>query len=110
MKIVGVEGLRLRSLSRVSGMAWTDREDRLQQPVAWASNGGLRIDFVDEYRLIAVTLRGRDGSIEPGRRQIKFAWFDAHLSSPMTGRGFLTTVEDAALLASLVAERCLASR
>lgn len=65
-------------------------EDRLLQPVAWPSTGGLWIDFVDGYRLVAATLPGRDGSIEPGRRQITFAWFDAHQQALLQETGCLT--------------------
>ncbi|MDM0040007.1 FAD-dependent monooxygenase [Variovorax sp. J22G21] len=53
-------------------------EQTLMRPVPWPSNGGLWIEFVDGYRLVAAVLPGRDGSVEIGRRQVTFAWFDVH--------------------------------
>ncbi|XAH22145.1 FAD-dependent monooxygenase [Xylophilus sp. GW821-FHT01B05] len=53
-------------------------EQALARPVPWPSNGGLWIELVDGYRLVAAALPGRDGSVEAGRRQITFAWFDVH--------------------------------
>ncbi len=53
-------------------------EQTLTKPVPWPSNGGLWIEFVQGYRLVAAVLPGRDGSTEVGKRQITFAWFDAH--------------------------------
>lgn len=53
-------------------------EQALARPVPWPSNGGLWIEFVDGYRLVAAVLPGRDGSVEIGRRQVTFAWFDVH--------------------------------
>lgn len=53
-------------------------EQALTHPVSWPSNGGLWIEFVDGYRLVAAALPGRDGSMEIGRRQVTFAWFDVH--------------------------------
>ncbi|HSV59392.1 MAG TPA: FAD-dependent monooxygenase [Variovorax sp.] len=53
-------------------------EQALKRPVPWPSNGGLWIEFVDGYRLVAAVLPGRDGSVEIGRRQVTFAWFDVH--------------------------------
>lgn len=53
-------------------------ERMLTRPVPWTSNGGLWIEFVGGYRLVAAVLPGRDGSVEPGQRQVTFAWFDAH--------------------------------
>jgi 2-polyprenyl-6-methoxyphenol hydroxylase-like FAD-dependent oxidoreductase len=53
-------------------------EQTLERPVPWPSNGGLWIEFVDGYRLVAAVLPGRDGSVEIGRRQVTFAWFDVH--------------------------------
>ncbi|WP_291591323.1 FAD-dependent monooxygenase [Comamonas sp. UBA7528] len=55
-------------------------EQKLTKPVPWPSNGGLWIEFVQGYRLVAAVLPGRDGSVEVGKRQITFAWFDAHRS------------------------------
>ena len=61
-------------------VAWRGliEEQTLQRPVPWPSNGGLWISFVNGYRLVAAVLPGRDGSVEVGRRQVTFAWFDAH--------------------------------
>ncbi|MCU1785210.1 FAD-dependent monooxygenase [Pseudomonas sp. 13B_2.1_Bac1] len=53
-------------------------ERALQKPVSWPSDGGVWIEFVGGYRFVAATLPGRDGSVQPGQRQITFAWFDAH--------------------------------
>ena len=53
-------------------------EQALARPVPWPSNGGLWIEFVDGYRLVAAVLPGRDGSTDIGRRQVTFAWFDVH--------------------------------
>lgn len=65
-------------------------ERLLSQPVAWPSNGGLWIEFVAGYRLVAAVLPGRDGSLEPGSRQITFAWFDAHQEVLLRDTGCLT--------------------
>ncbi|MDM0066941.1 MULTISPECIES: FAD-dependent monooxygenase [unclassified Variovorax] len=53
-------------------------EEALERPIAWPSNGGLWIDLASGYRLVAAVLPGRDGSVEVGRRQVTFAWFDVH--------------------------------
>jgi 2-polyprenyl-6-methoxyphenol hydroxylase-like FAD-dependent oxidoreductase len=53
-------------------------ERTLTRPVPWPSNGGLWIEFAGGYRLVAAVLPGRDGSVEAGRRQVTFAWFDVH--------------------------------
>lgn len=52
-------------------------EKMLPSPVDWPSNGGLWIEFSQGYRLVAAVLPGRDGSLDPGQRQVTFAWFDA---------------------------------
>lgn len=65
-------------------------ERELAQPVQWSSNGGLWIEFVHGYRLVAAVLPGRDGSLEPGQRQITFAWFDAHRTELLLRNGQLT--------------------
>jgi 2-polyprenyl-6-methoxyphenol hydroxylase-like FAD-dependent oxidoreductase len=65
-------------------------EAMLERPVAWPSNGGLWIDFVAGYRLVAAALPGRDGSVELGRRQIAFAWFDAHREQLLRQAGCLS--------------------
>lgn len=66
-------------------------EQTLENPVAWPTNGGLWIDFVEGYRLVAATLPGRDGSLEIGQRQITFAWFDTHQDELLRRKGCLTS-------------------
>jgi 2-polyprenyl-6-methoxyphenol hydroxylase-like FAD-dependent oxidoreductase len=53
-------------------------ERTLTRPVPWPSDGGLWIEFARGYRLVAAVVPGRDGSVEAGRRQVTFAWFDVH--------------------------------
>lgn len=65
-------------------------EQMLEHPVAWPTNGGLWIDFVEGYRLVAATLPGRNGSLEIGQRQITFAWFDTHQDELLRRKGCLT--------------------
>jgi 2-polyprenyl-6-methoxyphenol hydroxylase-like FAD-dependent oxidoreductase len=65
-------------------------ERNLSRPVPWSSNNGLWIDFVDGYRLVAAVLPGRDGSLEVGRRQVTFAWFDVHREELLRRTGRLT--------------------
>ncbi|HEE4993849.1 TPA: FAD-dependent monooxygenase [Klebsiella pneumoniae] len=65
-------------------------ERALTHPVPWPSDGGLWIEFVEGYRLVAAALPGRDGSLEAGRRQITFAWFDAHRDELLRRTGCLT--------------------
>lgn len=68
-------------LARYAGyLVWRGLVDerRLTRPVPWPSNGGLWIEFVGGYRLVAAVLPGRDGSVKPGQRQVTFAWFDVH--------------------------------
>ncbi|BCN37651.1 hypothetical protein ALDI51_09700 [Alicycliphilus denitrificans] len=69
-------------------------EQRLTYPVPWPSNGGLWIEFVSGYRLVAATLPGRDGSVEAGQRQVTFAWFDVHQEDLLRRTGCLTTNGD----------------
>ncbi|AJQ47117.1 MULTISPECIES: FAD-dependent monooxygenase [Pseudomonas] len=100
--VIGADGYRSVVRQRIAPQAPLARyagylvwrglvdENRLKQPVAWPSNGGLWIDFVGGYRLVAATLPGRDGSIEPGHRQITFAWFDAHQQTLLQETGCLT--------------------
>lgn len=64
-------------------------EQVLSRPVRWPSNGGLWIDFERGYRLVAAVLPGRDGSVEPGRRQVTFAWFDVHQQALLLSTGCL---------------------
>lgn len=70
-------------------------EQALTRPVPWPSNGGLWIDIVRGYRLVAAVLPGRDGSMEIGHRQVTFAWFDVHrdellrATNRLTPEGFL---------------------
>nr|WP_312987060.1 FAD-dependent monooxygenase [Comamonas koreensis] len=65
-------------------------EHALTRPVSWPSNGGLWIDFVQGYRLVAAVLPGRDGSMEVGHRQVTFAWFDAHRDELLRATNRLT--------------------
>lgn len=65
-------------------------EHTLARSIDWPVDGGLWIDFVDGYRLVAAMLPGRDGSLEPGKRQITFAWFDAHRGDFLRATGRLT--------------------
>lgn len=53
-------------------------EQVLGRPIPFPSTGGLWIEFVEGYRLVAAVLPGRDGSLEVGHRQVTFAWFDVH--------------------------------
>ncbi|WP_029413797.1 FAD-dependent monooxygenase [Acidovorax radicis] len=65
-------------------------EQALKHPVSWPSNGGLWIDFVQGYRLVAAVVPGRDGSTDIGRRQVTFAWFDAHRDGLLRAMNRLT--------------------
>ena len=68
-------------LARYAGyLVWRGLVDEraLTRPVPWPSDGGLWIEFAGGYRLVAAVLPGRDGSVEVGRRQVTFAWFDVH--------------------------------
>jgi 2-polyprenyl-6-methoxyphenol hydroxylase-like FAD-dependent oxidoreductase len=65
-------------------------EAALKQPVPWPSNGGLWIDFLSGYRLVAGVLPGREGSVEIGHRQITFAWFDAYREQLLRRAGCLS--------------------
>ncbi|MDM0049997.1 FAD-dependent monooxygenase [Variovorax sp. J22R115] len=65
-------------------------EQTLTRPVSWPSSGGLWIDFEEGYRLVAAVLPGRDGSLEIGRRQVTFAWFDAHREDLLRATSRLT--------------------
>jgi 2-polyprenyl-6-methoxyphenol hydroxylase-like FAD-dependent oxidoreductase len=76
-------------------------EGILTHPVQWPSSGGLWIEFVHGYRLVAAVLPGRDGSLEPGKRQITFAWFDAHRTELLHRTGRLT--KDGHLLSTIAA-------
>ncbi|CAI0942236.1 FAD-dependent monooxygenase [Serratia ficaria] len=75
-------------------------ERELERSVAWSSNGGLWIEFVEGYRLVAATLPGRDGSLKAGERQITFAWFDTHQGTLLHQSGCLT--EEGHVIGSLV--------
>lgn len=100
--VIGADGYRSlirRSISPEAPYAqyagylvWRGLVDErlLSKPVAWPSDGGLWIDFVAGYRLVAAVLPGRDGSLEPGTRQITFAWFDAHQETLLRSTGSLT--------------------
>lgn len=74
-------------------------EQSLKHPVPWPSEGGLWIEFVQGYRLVAAMLPGRDGSLEVGRRQVTFAWFDAHQDELLRRTGCLT--EDGHIVGTL---------
>ena len=65
-------------------------ESKLRKPVALSSDQGLWIDFVNGYRLVAAVLPGRDGSLEPGRRQVTFAWFEAGRQELLRQKNCLT--------------------
>jgi 2-polyprenyl-6-methoxyphenol hydroxylase-like FAD-dependent oxidoreductase len=55
-------------------------------------HGGL-LPFADCARLVAYRVPGRDGSTEPGRRQITFAWYDASRSAWLRSNGYLEADE-----------------
>ncbi|WP_423199763.1 MULTISPECIES: FAD-dependent monooxygenase [unclassified Cupriavidus] len=74
-------------------------ESSLSAPVNWPSNGGLWIEFEQGYRLVAAVLPGRDGSLEPGQRQVTFAWFDAGREALLRETGCLT--EDGHIVGTL---------
>jgi len=65
-------------------------ERALARPVPWPSDGGLWIELVGGYRLVAAVLPGRDGSTEIGQRRITFAWFDVHREALLRHTGRLT--------------------
>lgn len=80
-------------LARYTGyLVWRGlvEERALTRPVPWPSDGGLWIEFVGGYRLVAAVLPGRDGSMEPGQRQVTFAWFDVHQEALLHSTGCLT--------------------
>ena len=86
-------------LARYAGyIVWRGlvEEQALSRPVPWPSDGGLWIEFVDGYRLVAAVLPGRDGSLDIGRRQVTFAWFDVHRgdllrrANHLTADGYIT--------------------
>jgi 2-polyprenyl-6-methoxyphenol hydroxylase-like FAD-dependent oxidoreductase len=68
-------------LARYAGyLVWRGlvEERALTRSVPWPSDGGLWIEFVGGYRLVAAVLPGRDASVQTGQRQVTFAWFDVH--------------------------------
>ena len=65
-------------------------EQKLKGPVSWPSNGGLWIELVKGYRLVAAVLPGKNGSIEIGQRQITFAWFDVNQKTLLRETNCLT--------------------
>jgi 2-polyprenyl-6-methoxyphenol hydroxylase-like FAD-dependent oxidoreductase len=80
-------------LARYAGyLVWRGlvEERTLTRPVRWPSDGGLWIEFVGGYRLVAAVLPGRDGSMELGQRQITFAWFDVHQEALLRRTNCLT--------------------
>ncbi len=66
-------------------------ERTLTRPASWSSNGGLWIEYVGGYRLVAAVLPGRHGSVQAGQRQVTFAWFDVHQEELLRRTGCLTT-------------------
>jgi 2-polyprenyl-6-methoxyphenol hydroxylase-like FAD-dependent oxidoreductase len=73
-------------------IAWRGLVDErtLTDPAPWSSNGGLWIEYVRGYRLVAAVLPGRDGSVRVGERQVTFAWFDVHQEELLRRTGCLT--------------------
>lgn len=91
-------------LARYAGyLVWRGliEESALARPVRWPSNGGLWIEYVQGYRLVAAVLPGRDGSLEEGRRQVTFAWFDTRREELLRRTNCLT--EDGHLIGTLAA-------
>jgi len=67
-------------LARYAGyIVWRGliEERALTKPVPWPSNGGLFIEYEQGFRLVAAILPGPDGSLEEGKRQVTFAWFES---------------------------------
>ncbi|WP_157220956.1 FAD-dependent monooxygenase [Flavisphingomonas formosensis] len=64
-------------------------ESALSAPIAWPTEGGLWIMLEQGYRLVAAVLPGRDGSLEIGRRQVTFAWFDGRRDELLRRTGCL---------------------
>ena len=79
--IVGADGYRsiVRAATYAGYMLWRGLVDESDLPLntRWPRNdqGGGFISSVG-YRLIAYAVPGRDGSTQPGERQISFAWYD----------------------------------
>jgi len=65
-------------------------ESALPSPVNWSNDGGLWIGYQRGYRLVAAVLPGRDGSLEIGRRQVTFAWFDTRSDALLRETNCLT--------------------
>lgn len=65
-------------------------ESVLSGPVRWPTDGGLWIELQKGYRLVAAVLPGRDGSLDIGKRQVTFAWFDAHRDALLRDTNCLT--------------------
>jgi 2-polyprenyl-6-methoxyphenol hydroxylase-like FAD-dependent oxidoreductase len=66
-------------------------EQSLTRSVPRESDHGLWIEYVAGYRLVAAVLPGRNGSLEVGRRQITFAWFDVHREQLLRRSGCITS-------------------
>jgi len=64
-------------------------ESALSRPVPWPTDGGLWIAREQGHRLVAAVLPGRDGSLEIGRRQVTFAWFDTRQAELLHRTGCL---------------------
>jgi 2-polyprenyl-6-methoxyphenol hydroxylase-like FAD-dependent oxidoreductase len=81
-------------LARYAGyLVWRGLVDErtLTRSVPWPSDGGLWIEFVGGYRLVAAVLPGRDGSVKTGQRQVTFAWFDVHREELLRRTSCLTS-------------------
>lgn len=104
--VIGADGYRsivrgaidpAAPLARYAGyLVWRGLVDEsvLAHPVDWPSDGGLWIELAAGYRLVAAVLRGRDGALRPGLRQITFAWFDVHRAALLRERGLLTPEDE----------------
>ena len=89
-------------LARYAGyIVWRGliEESALSKPVRWPTDGGLWIEYDKGYRLVAAVLPGRDGSLEEGRRQVTFAWFDTGREDLLRRTGCLT--EDGHVIGTL---------
>ncbi|MBY3592303.1 FAD-dependent monooxygenase [Rhizobium bangladeshense] len=91
-------------LARYAGyIVWRGliEESALSRPVRWPTNSGLWIDYEKGHRLVAAMLPGRDGSLEEGKRQVTFAWFNAGREDLLWGTNCLD--EDGHVIGTLAA-------
>ncbi|QSY97947.1 FAD-dependent monooxygenase (plasmid) [Rhizobium bangladeshense] len=91
-------------LARYAGyIVWRGliEESALSRPVRWPTNGGLWIDYEKGHRLVVAMLPGRDGSLEEGKRQVTFAWFNAGREDLLRGTNCLD--EDGHVIGTLAA-------